>query len=510
MERRRFTPYVTSLVAAVLIGSSAMSVLAAPEETTATEIVMTDLDVQGRILYTAEVDVDSAYNNKGIAFAQDYAPVYMTANDKSKVVGKMYHTAVCDILERSGVWYKVTSGDVNGYVKTTDLKTGKAAEKLTKELGLDELTLVAERVGSSSGSSNVQTVSIYTAEEYKAAHPEAVELRVESVQETEAAPETQAAQETLPAAETEAAVQETAPAAEAEAAVQEMPPAAETEAAVQETAPETQAAAQETTAPVAQIEPQSVETQTAVLEEAEAEEIVSNDYNLTETWETVYTTDYLNVRADADLGAGVLGILNQGDSVVRTGMTDNGWSRVEFNGSTAYVMSDFLTSQTASEEIPEEVYEAPETEAPAYEEPAYEEPVQEEAYSEPEPAYSNTYDQGVAIVNYARQFLGNPYVYGGTSLTNGADCSGFVQTLYADFGYSINRTATTQTYSGYAVSVDELQPGDLIMYGYGGEIEHVAMYEGNGMIIHASTEETGIIESNMYYGWDIYACRRIF
>ncbi len=511
MERRKFTPFVTSLVAAVLIGSSTMGVMAAPEETNATEIIMTDLDVQGKILYTAEVDADSAYFNKGIADTQEYAPVYMAANDKSKVVGKMYNTAVCDILERTGVWYKVSSGDVNGYVKTTDLKTGKAAEKLTKELGLQEVTLVAEKVGSeNSGNSGEQTVTFYTAEEYKAAHPDVIEVAVEAVQVSETAEETSAENqnnEEVAAVESEY-VTETA--ADTEVSTDW------TESAEQET----ETTAVETEAPVVETETSAAETEAAVTEtEVQTEENASNSFNLSETWETVYTTDYLNLRADAGLDAGILGIVNQGDSVVRTGIADNGWSRVDYNGTTGYVLSEYLTyespdqaiTEASNEETEEPAYEESTSEEPTYVEPTYEESTSEETTSEESSSSnSSTYDQGVAIVNYARQFLGNPYVYGGTSLTNGADCSGFVQTLYADFGISINRTATTQTYNGYAVSVDELQPGDLIMYGYGGEIEHVAMYEGNGMIIHASTEETGIIESSMYFGWDIYACRRIF
>ena len=107
---------------------------------------------------------------------------------------------------------------------------------------------------------------------------------------------------------------------------------------------------------------------------------------------------------------------------------------------------------------------------------------------------------GQAVIDYACQFIGNPYVWGGTSLTNGADCSGFVQSVYANFGYSLPRTCTPQLNYGYSVSFDELQPGDLIGYAYGGEIGHIAIYSGNGNIVHASDYSTGIIETSMYYG----------
>ena len=98
------------------------------------------------------------------------------------------------------------------------------------------------------------------------------------------------------------------------------------------------------------------------------------------------------------------------------------------------------------------------------------------------------------IVNYALQFNGNPYVYGGTSLTNGADCSGFTQSVYAHFGISLPRSAAAQAGAGYQVSFDELQAGDLIFYsGDGGyNITHVAIYIGNSQIIHAQTPYYGI------------------
>ncbi len=104
-----------------------------------------------------------------------------------------------------------------------------------------------------------------------------------------------------------------------------------------------------------------------------------------------------------------------------------------------------------------------------------------------------------SIVNYAMQFLGNRYVWGGTSLTNGTDCSGFTMSIYAHFGYSIPRTSSSQAASLRTVSSSEARPGDLFFYGYGGSVSHVALYIGNGQIIHASNSRTGIIISSAYY-----------
>ena len=114
---------------------------------------------------------------------------------------------------------------------------------------------------------------------------------------------------------------------------------------------------------------------------------------------------------------------------------------------------------------------------------------------------SAVYDSAVrtAIVAYAKQFLGNPYVYGGTSLTNGADCSGFTMRIFEHFGVSIGRTSRDQASNGKQISLSEIQPGDLLFYASGKTINHVALYIGDGKIIHASTSKTGIIISNAYY-----------
>lgn len=104
------------------------------------------------------------------------------------------------------------------------------------------------------------------------------------------------------------------------------------------------------------------------------------------------------------------------------------------------------------------------------------------------------------IVNYALQFEGNPYVYGGTSLTNGADCSGFVMSVFANFGYELPRVAASQYMDSEKKDMSEMETGDLVFYGDSPEgIYHVALYIGDGKVIHASTAETGIKISDYDY-----------
>lgn len=110
---------------------------------------------------------------------------------------------------------------------------------------------------------------------------------------------------------------------------------------------------------------------------------------------------------------------------------------------------------------------------------------------------------GAEAARYGCEFLGNPYVYGGTSLTNGTDCSGFTQSVYKHFGVSLPRDSTSQRFAGVGVDYSEAQPGDLICYA-----GHVAIYIGNGKIVHASTERTGIKIGNATYR-TILAVRRV-
>ena len=159
---------------------------------------------------------------------------------------------------------------------------------------------------------------------------------------------------------------------------------------------------------------------------------------------------------------------------------------------------EYYEEETGDEDYSDEDYyeEEESYEEESYEEESYEEESDSE-YSEGETdEYGNVIDStessepaqssggsssGQAIADYALQFVGNPYVWGGTSLTNGADCSGFVQSVYANFGYSLSRTSESQMYEGRSVSYSEAQPGDLICYG-----SHIAIYLGNGQIVHAS------------------------
>ena len=116
---------------------------------------------------------------------------------------------------------------------------------------------------------------------------------------------------------------------------------------------------------------------------------------------------------------------------------------------------------------------------------------------------------GSSVAGYACQFVGNPYVWGGTSLTRGADCSGFVLSVFANYGISLPHSSVAQANCGRKISASEAQPGDLFFYGNGSRINHVAIYIGNGQVVHASSPKSGIKISGAFYRTPVKVVRVI-
>ncbi len=131
----------------------------------------------------------------------------------------------------------------------------------------------------------------------------------------------------------------------------------------------------------------------------------------------------------------------------------------------------------------------------------------EEEIEQPDNSSDSSF--GKKVANLALKYVGNRYVYGGNSLTNGTDCSGFTMLIYKQFGYNIPRTSASQSTYGTKVSLGSLKAGDLIFYKKNGRVNHVAMYIGGGRVVHASTRRTGIITANMYYRTPSHARRII-
>ncbi len=228
------------------------------------------------------------------------------------------------------------------------------------------------------------------------------------------------------------------------------------------------------------------------------------------------TTTTLHVRTEPSLNASVLGLVPLEDELVVLDETE-GWVQVDVEEGIGWVSTDYVELHTefveAESKQEEEARLAREAEERRKNREAAARSVQAQqtapAGDAPAPVVvsgENSSEMGIAVAEYALQFKGNPYVYGGTSLTNGADCSGFVMSVYANFGVELPHSSAADRTQGYGVEggLENAQPGDLICYS-----GHVALYIGDGQIVHASTKKTGIIVSRADYK-KILAIRRIF
>ncbi len=186
----------------------------------------------------------------------------------------------------------------------------------------------------------------------------------------------------------------------------------------------------------------------------------------------VAKTDGLNVRDSASLDGAILTQVPEGEELEYIETVD-GWVKVAIDGEEAYISEEYVS-----------VEEKLDT-----------------AITMSELLYgAGVSDVRVDLVEYAKQFVGNPYVWGGTSLTKGADCSGFVLSVFKKYGITLSHSSRAQANEGTKISTSELQPGDLVFYTNSkGTINHVAIYIGGGQVIHASSPKTGIKISKYNY-----------
>ncbi len=190
-------------------------------------------------------------------------------------------------------------------------------------------------------------------------------------------------------------------------------------------------------------------------------------------------TETLNVRAEKSTEAAVLSQVGNSEAFTVNSVAD-GWVEISVDDSVGYISQDYVTLAQA---LPT---------AKTIEQVKYGDGVS---------------DVRASVVSYALQFVGNRYVWGGTSLENGVDCSGFTMRILGKYGISLPHSSKAQPSYGTKISASEAKPGDLFFYGSGRSISHVAIYIGNGQIVHASNKRDGIKVSNAFYRSPICVAR---
>lgn len=489
--------------------------------------------------------IATGYDSLVIAQVDEYVNIRDEASTETgQIVGKLYNNSAAEIIGQTGDWYLIKSGDVTGYVSKDYFVTGAQAEELAAEVGDDvatvntETLMVRKKASTDSDvialvgdSQQLQVIdqedgwvkvavdndvvgyvsSDYVDCETKFVEAESIETstaREEAVQSAldradqmkeaainamnnaDANEAAYAAQEAIVAA---AEAKQLASEQELDYNVQEIASTAVSSADEAQyaayMAEQYQAAVEAQAAAEAEAARQQAEAAYAAQQQAQASQQQQNqnwtgDQTQQETQAPSTTTDTTTTPD-----------YTTGDTTTTPDYTTgDATTTPDYSTGDVTVTPDYGTGDTTTtpDYTTGDTTGSTTTDSSAPSGSDYTGDV-------PQSNASSSDSLRQSVVNYALQFVGNPYVYGGTSLTNGTDCSGFTQSVLANFGISISRTAASQSGGGTAVDMSNLQPGDLLFYDNGSGIGHVSMYIGNGQVVHASNEQTGIIVSNVDY-----------
>ena len=441
--------------------------------------------------------VGAADAEKGeLIFAQceEYINVRSEADENSEVVAKLYNdgSATVEETEDNG-WYKIKSGNAEGYVKAEYFATGEQAKEIADQVAYNVAVVNAEALNirtAPSEESDVIDVAEQSQElevvdtsgdwatvalgndvygfihpdycEYKTYYPTAVTLEEEAAREEAM----RRAEEAKAQAAEEASYEEAADSGEEVS--------------------EDISYSEESVSPDTSYDDGSVSTDTSY-DDGSASTDTSYDDGSAST-DTSYDNGSTGTDTSYDNGSTSTDMSYDNGSTGTDTSYDNGSTGTDTsydNGSTG-TDSSYDNGSTGTDT----------------------------SYDNGNTGTDTTTDSsasdsslGQQIADYAVQFVGNPYVYGGTSLTNGTDCSGFTMSVMANFGIGLARTAADQSYGGTSVAISDIMPGDLLFYSDGSGISHVALYIGGGQIVHAATESQGIIISNYNYDTPVCAAR---
>lgn len=404
--------------------------------------------------------VSSSYDNIAVSKVSGSVNIRTEANTTSSVTGKIYNDCAATILDtvegEGGKWYKIQSGSVTGYIKSEYFVTGQKAETKAKEVGKTYGTVVdttSLRLRENPDLTSKTLTLLSEGAQYSVVGQEGDFLKVSvdtdlegyvfkdymktSVEFNKAV----SVEEEKAKEDDEAKRKE-----EADKAIKELEAAKKAESKAAQTKAETTASKKETA--VAKAETTAVpkaETQKETAKETEAAiKVIAANPEKAEDVTVAAPTVKQETKAETKIE-----------------------TKAETKAET--IVEAKTETQPEVPGIKKETSSSKSTESSSVE------------------TASRT-----ALVAYAQQFLGNPYVYGGTSLTKGADCSGFVMSVFSHFGISTGRSSRDQAARGKTIPVSEVKPGDLLFYASGSYINHVGIYVGNGKVIHSSTPATGI------------------
>ena len=426
-------------------GAKAETKAAAPKETKAA---------------VSQTKAASSYDNIAVSKVSGSVNIRTEANTTSSVTGKIYNDCAATILDtvegEGGKWYKIQSGSVTGYIKSEYFVTGQKAETKAKEVGKTYGTVVdttSLRLRESPDLTSKTLTLLSEGAQYSVVGQEGDFLKVSvdtdlegyvfkdymktSVEFNKAV----SVEEEKAKEEDEAKRKE-----EADKAIKELEAAKKAESKAAQTKAETAASKKETAAAKAETTAvPKAETQKETAKETEAAiKVIAANPEKAEDVTVAAPTVKQETKAE---------------------------TKIETKAETK--------AETIVEAKTETKPEGPGTK-------------KETSSSKSTESSSVETASRTALIAYAQQFLGNPYVYGGTSLTKGADCSGFVMSVFSHFGISTGRSSRDQAARGKTIPVSEVKPGDLLFYASGSYINHVGIYVGNGKIIHSSTPATGI------------------
>ena len=417
-----------------------------------------------------------------LAFArcEEYVNVRSAATTDGEVVAKMYNNDAATIIGQEGDWYKIRSGNATGYVKAEYFATGEEAQEIAAQVAYNVAVVHPDELNIRS-QSNTESGTIGVA--YSNQELEVVDYQGDWMKVALGDDVYGYVNAYYVDYKTYYPTAETLEEEQARLAAEQND--AEAAQAAADAAYEAQAAAEAEAAAKAQASQEAQAVADAAYEEYQNAQAAAADEGSDTSAADAQYQAYLEAQAAAE---------------------EQARAEAEAAAKAEAEAQAAEQAQAAADAAAKAEAEAAQTESAQADTTQTESSDQGSSSGENQSSGASS-STGADIASYALQFVGNPYVWGGTSLTDGADCSGFVQSVFASFGISLSRTAAAQSGNGYAVDLGSIQAGDLLFYSSGSGIDHVAIYIGGGQIVHASNPTSGITTSSAYYSTPVAAVR---